>query len=94
MMVAKVSGNRELATSPTGRYAYTTRCSKKGYSGVGSRTFAANERLPNLRSHFGTHPEEIVYERSEFYIVIGVGIVEEIGVKAEYMGGLADRILK
>ena len=36
----------------------------------------------------------IVYERSEFYIVIGAGIVEEIEVKAEYMGVLADRILR
>ena len=35
----------------------------------------------------------LVYERSEFYIVIGTGIVEEIEVKAEYMGGLVDRIL-
>ena len=36
---------------------------------------------------------KLVYERSEFYIVIGAGIVEEIEVKAEYMGGLVDRIL-
>ena len=36
----------------------------------------------------------IVYERSEFCIVIGAGIVEEIEVKAEYMDGLADRILR
>ena len=37
----------------------------------------------------------IVYERSEFYIVIGAGyIVEEIEVKTEYMGGLADMILR
>ena len=35
-----------------------------------------------------------MYERSEFYIVIGAGIVEEIEVKAEYMGGLVDRILR
>ena len=32
----------------------------------------------------------LVYERSEFYIVIGARIVEEIEVKAEYMGGLAE----
>ena len=37
---------------------------------------------------------KVVYERSEFYIVIGARIVEEIEVKAEYMGGLADRILR
>ena len=36
----------------------------------------------------------VLYERSEFYIVIGAGIVEEIEAKAEYMGGLADRILR
>ena len=33
-------------------------------------------------------------EASFIYIVIGAGIVEEIEVKAEYMGGLADRILR
>ena len=31
----------------------------------------------------------IEYERSEFYIVIGADVVEEIEVTAEYMGGLA-----
>ena len=56
MMVAKVSGNRVQQANPAGTRKTAPKCDRK----FGSRTLTVNERLPNLRSHFGTIPEELV----------------------------------
>ena len=58
------------------------------------RTVDCHYVYSTLLSLLDVFVKGLVYERSEFYIVIGARIVEEIEVKAEYMGGLADRILR